>query len=308
MADYSGLAGPGPGTSSPDAPVNLGVEFEVTTTAWLKAIRFWRADLDQDGAILCRLWQVASASTGSPVADSDGTYTLSGTGWQTYLYPTPLPLTVGQRYRAACLFPSGYSATGGWYGAGGAGESGHTSGPLYIPPAAAATGAFQGSFSYNSALEYPDNGGTGNYWVDVVVTDTDPAGEDHDPGDGTAALTLDTTGTGGKSTGGSQTEGLVLAASGAGVPVRIGAGVAVFALSTAGAGARSGQGAGAASLALAAVGTSVHAGAGQGTAGIGLSATGSTPGGDITVTAGPAHGRWSAHLGGSRWSAQEVTP
>ncbi len=179
MADYTiWPATNGPSSSSADSPVNLATEFYVTSTAWLKAIRFYRADTAITGSVQGRVWQAINGSSGSAVSGTDVTFSLSGTGWQQANLATPVQLTANTRYKAACLFPSGYSATANYWSSGG-GSSGHTNGILVAPNnAGSVAGDTQGCYAYNATLTYPTNGSpnAGCYWVDVVVTDTDPGG------------------------------------------------------------------------------------------------------------------------------------
>jgi hypothetical protein len=304
VTDYTAFpSATGPGSSATDSSVNLALEFDITSAAWLKGIRFWRADGAQDGAIQCRCWRVTTSSTGTAVSGSDGTYTLSGTGWQDFIYATPIALTIGQRYRAAVLFPSGYSATGGYFGVGGPGAGGITNGPLHVPDAAGGTGGFQGSFSYNAAFSYPDNGGNGNYWVTPIVTDVDPAG--HPPGSGTASIALAASGSGLKVASGTGTATLALTASGGGSPVHVGAAAAQLGLAASGAGSHRGLGTRAAVLQLAAAGAGQHVGSGAGAAVLGLSAAAIPAGRDIEVVVGPLETRWAMGLEPRGWQMEE---
>lgn len=179
MTDYSiWPATSGPGSSSADSPVNLATEFSLSATGWLKAIRFWRADLGITGSVQGRVWLATSPSAGTAVAGTDVTFVLSGTGWQVANLVTPVQLTAGVRYKAACLFPSGYSATANYWSSGG-GAGGITNGILTAPNySGSAGGDTQGCYAYASSLTYPANGSpnAGGYWVDVIVTDTDPGG------------------------------------------------------------------------------------------------------------------------------------
>lgn len=179
MTDYQiWPATSGPGASSADSSVNLATEFSVSTTAWLKAIRFWRADTNITGTVLGRVWQAINGSSGTAVSGTDVTFTLSGTGWQQANLVTPVQLTAGVKYKAACLFPSGYSATGNYWTSGG-GAGGITTGILTAPDKAGSVGGdTQGCFAYGASLAYPANGsGNGGcYWVDILVTDVDPTG------------------------------------------------------------------------------------------------------------------------------------
>lgn len=171
--------GTGPGVTTPDSPITLAIQFEVTSgPQWLKGFRFWRATTGTTGPIPARLYEFVSASSGNPVAGTDATFTLSGTGWQEVLLPTLIPLTVGQDYRAALHFPNGYAATSNYFTSG-PGAGGITNGPLFAPDVTGVVGGDQGSFHVSAALAYPDNSFSGdNYWVSPLITDVDPGGGD----------------------------------------------------------------------------------------------------------------------------------
>jgi hypothetical protein len=167
------VATTGPDTSVTDGqPLNLAVEFTVSSQAWLTALHFWRADTTITGSIT---GQVFTAPGGSAVADTDATFSLSGTGWQTATLPAPVELTPGTRYRLAVHFPDRWCLTASYWSFGGAGENGITSGPLSALSAITAP-AGQGSYAYGPAGTYPASASANhaNYWVDVTVTDTDP--------------------------------------------------------------------------------------------------------------------------------------
>jgi hypothetical protein len=161
----------GPGSASVDSAVTLGTEFYVTSTAYAKALRFWRADTTITGAIVGQVYDVSS---GTAVSGTSVTFTVSGTGWLTATMTAPVSLTVNARYRAAVFFPSNYSATGGYWSTG-AGGSGITNGPLSAPSSGGGPtqSSTQGSFTYGGAIAFPSGTfGSGGYWVDVIVTDS----------------------------------------------------------------------------------------------------------------------------------------
>jgi hypothetical protein len=164
----------GPGAATVDASgVSLATEFYVTDPGlYAKALRFWRADTTILGPITGRLYQVTDAATGSAVAGTDVTFTLSGTGWQTAAFTAPVALAPGQRYRAVVNFPINYSATPNYWSTGG-GAADIVTGPLTAPSAPHATGGDQGSYVVGGSLGYPVNSFNSTaYWVDVEVTDS----------------------------------------------------------------------------------------------------------------------------------------
>jgi hypothetical protein len=177
MTDYSLWPdADGPASGSADASVVLGTEFYVTAQAWLKALTFWRADTTITGPVTGRVYtRVDAPATNDPLAGSDISFALSGTGEQVALLDAPVELTVNQRYVAACLFPSGYSATGGYWRSGD-GSSGIVNGPLRAPSESTATANAQGLYLYTTTLTFPLNASPNgaSYWVGVIVTDEEP--------------------------------------------------------------------------------------------------------------------------------------
>lgn len=181
MADYTLLGSlTGPGSNDGDATqINLALLFKVTSTCWVKALRFWRADTGIGGTPSGQLYTYIDESSGTAVTGTDVTFVLSGTGWQQANLATPVQLSSGQLYKVVVNFPSFYAATGGYF-ATGAGVGGIVSGPLTAPDAGGTPlgigSVKQGTFATGGALAYPTsyfNGG--NYWVDALVTDVDPS-------------------------------------------------------------------------------------------------------------------------------------
>jgi len=160
----------GPGSATVDGGVDLAVEFYVTSTGLVATgLRFWRADTSILGPITGRIYTVVDASSGTPLAGTDVTFVLSGTGWQTAAFAAPVALTANQRYRAVCNFPTNYSATSHYWDTGG-GSADLVNGPLTAPTISNATGGDQGSFVVSGSLAYPTNSfNATNYWVDVNV-------------------------------------------------------------------------------------------------------------------------------------------
>jgi hypothetical protein len=168
---------PGPADSATDGqPLNLAHQINTTAPCWAKGLRFYRGNLDITGTITGRLWTAAAPATGSAVPGTDVTFTLDGLGWHTALFPAPVELPVGS-YKAAVRFPDRWPLTTGYWFTGGPGENGITSGPLTAPNATSSLDG-QGSFSTGALTTYPATGASNraNYWVDLLVTDTDPEG------------------------------------------------------------------------------------------------------------------------------------
>jgi hypothetical protein len=175
VTDYSiWPATDGPFSSFDDGvALNVGTEFYVSTTAWVTHLRWWRGTTNVNADNL-RLYRVDSSSAGTVLAEVTSP-AASGTGWQSSAI-TPVQLTVGVRYKVVAHMPTHYVASGGYWTTGGPGESGVVQGILTAPNTGAADGGGQGTFK-TGAVAYPDgsfNGG--NYWVDIVLTDVDPAG------------------------------------------------------------------------------------------------------------------------------------
>lgn len=201
MAEYRlWPATDGPATDEANPPINLGTEFNVSTTAWITKIHFWRATLSEVGPVTGAVYAVVGATQLSGTAV---TFTLSGVGWHTVTLPTPVQITAGVRYIATIRHADHYAGTGGYFTSG-PGSAGITNGILTAPSAAAVSSApiGNGRFDEAGAIAAPTstfNGG--NYWSDVSVTDVDPGGRS-----GTAIITatssLTSTGAkGGRGTG-----------------------------------------------------------------------------------------------------------
>lgn len=250
---YGATAGPATSISEPGSQYTLGVEWYVTSTVWLKGYRVWRpADggtPQLNGPLVARTWTAG----GSVVAGTDAAFSLSGSGWQTVLLSTPIPLSLGagNSYRSGVHFPGGrYSATNGYFGIGGPGEGGIINGPLRAPDAANSVSLIQNLFTTGAAISFPSSGSSTNYWIQPIVTDVDPGGESHS-GNVTAALGLGSSLAGTKRGAGSPSSALALASTAAGAKRGVGGVTAPLGLgSTVGTGSKRGAGAVSAVLGL----------------------------------------------------------
>jgi Domain of unknown function (DUF4082) len=171
----------GPNTDAGDSSdISRGVIFRLSSPGWLKAIRFYRGTTNvgawTGGAPIGRLYTLVD---GLPVSATDVTFTPGVlTGWIQADLPVPKPLAANVSYKAAVI-TGNYTATGGYF-ASGAGVGGIVNGILTCPDAGGNPSGIgpiqQMSFKQpTTGLEFPNqyfNGG--NYWVDVVVADTDP--------------------------------------------------------------------------------------------------------------------------------------
>ena len=276
--------GPNADAGDPAAPVSLGLIVQVSSTCWAKAIYFYRGATSITGPVKGRIFEVAGQTVVSGTAVD---FTLSGTGWQTATLPTAIQLTANTSYKVTIHSDDNYTATGGYW-ATGAGVGGITNGPLTAPDAGGTPlglgGIKQGSFGYNSNPDvYPDSYfGGGNYWVDLLVTDTDPA----HTGTGTAALTLAASGTGAKRATSTGTAALTLSATRVGAKAGTGAASAGLGLAASSTGQHRGVGAVSAPLTLSTTQTGTHRGVNTGTAPITVAAAG--VGGKQATAAGSA--------------------
>lgn len=190
MTDYDLFgATAGPATSALDGSnqYTLGVEFSLTgvNPLWLKGYRFWRApDLEVTGPVVARAYAAVAETA---VASSDASFALSGSGWQTALLATPIPLVLGTRYRAGVHFPNGrYAFTNAYW------ASSVIVGPLTGHSQASSTAGEQGSLQAGASLAFPGNGspGAANYWITPIITDVDPGSGDFRTGSVSAPLGL----------------------------------------------------------------------------------------------------------------------
>lgn len=198
MTDYSiWPATNGPNTDVGDATdISRGILFRLSATGWLKAIKFYRGTTNVgnwNAGANAPVGRLYTANDGLPVSGTDVTFTLSGTGWITATLATPVQLNPNVSYRAAVITRN-YTATGGYF-ATGPGVGGIVNGILTCPDAGGNPSGIgniaQGAFKQpTTGLEHPTqffNGG--NYWVDVVIADTDPGSDIR-----TAAGSVDATG------------------------------------------------------------------------------------------------------------------
>ena len=153
----------------------LATEFQLAQPCTLDNIWFYSASGATALPTRCAIWDV---STQSVVSGTDNTSpTWSGAaagGWVACAY-NGVTLPAGD-YKVAVFYggtSDWFLFTTGYWGGGGPGAKGITTGPLTAPSASAATSP--GQCTYNAASwAYPDtygNAGNGeNYWVDVEVT------------------------------------------------------------------------------------------------------------------------------------------
>lgn len=154
----------------------MAFEFYVTDTAWITEIHFWASATVTGSNHQSRLYEVIDGSNGTLIPGASEAFPSPlQAGWNTVVLDPPIELEVNQRYRAGAYFTTdnGYTATGAYWSGSGPGASGITNGILVAPQAGSATGGSQGSFTGSDAFP---NGqfNSGNYWIDVTVTDVAP--------------------------------------------------------------------------------------------------------------------------------------
>lgn len=161
----------GPNNEDNGDPVTLGTRFTLSATGWITHLHFFRGTTNDTGT---HTGGVFKKSDSSPVAGTQITIPATGTGWQTVALPAAVQVPA-DTYVAGALHPDGHPCfTGGYWGVGGPGGSGITNGILTAPSDAAISG--QGVYVGGGTFACPTNSfNQANYWVDVTVSDVDPA-------------------------------------------------------------------------------------------------------------------------------------
>ena len=160
---------------SDTAGYTLGTEFQLSKSCTLDNIWFYSASGATVLPTRCGIWNVSSQSV---VAGTDNTSPswsgAAGSGWVACAY-SGVTLPAGD-YKVAAFYGGGsewYQANTSYWGGGGVGASGITSGPVTAPGTSGATSPGQSTFNKGS-WAYPqsyDSAGVGeNFWVDVEVT------------------------------------------------------------------------------------------------------------------------------------------
>lgn len=177
MTEWSVFVGNGPNTLATDVPITLGIEFFVTQpNLYLKAVRFYKGDVGITGSPVGRTSRIdGPAPANTPLAGSDiafGSINAEPIGWVRRNLASPIALVQNQHYKSYIFMPTNYTATAGYWVPAGAGAAGLVNGPVSAPNSA---GSQDGQCSYKTgaSISYPDttfNGG--NFWIDVVITDT----------------------------------------------------------------------------------------------------------------------------------------
>lgn len=186
--------GPSSATGTGTGNFTCGVLFKVTTGGmWLNGYWHWVVPGGDTVARKFALWQITGGGTGVLVAGSVVTSgTLTANAWNFAGLASPLQLAIGAAYNAATGwvvvngFPDSDTGTDAVnsFGTGGH-TAGITNGPLFafsdqLKSAPEPYGTNQGVFSTagaDASVTMPNTGSnSGNFWMDVQVSDTAPAG------------------------------------------------------------------------------------------------------------------------------------
>ena len=191
-----------PSIAGPSTPVSYtgnflaGVLFWVTSNCWFEGYWWWVCPTGQSTAPQkFALWQVYGGGEGTVIPGSVVTSgTLTAGQWNYVPLPTPIPLSIGSVggvgaavYEVATGFSNSFPDTNSQFGAGDPYASGITSGPLFgysdqgaSAPCPASATSFQGAFGAagtDPSVTLPSQGSSSsNFWIDLQVSDTAPAG------------------------------------------------------------------------------------------------------------------------------------
>jgi len=181
-------------TSGPSSPVSYsgpfeaGLLFQVNSGGiWLDGYWWWVCDAGQSTpAQEFALWAVYTAGTGAPVPTATvKSGTLTAGQWNYVPLPEPIPLSIGACYNACTGFSGSFPSTNSQFGSGEPYAAGIASGPLLAfsdvsgtQPAPFSMGqAPYGATSTDPSAVMPvQSYGSGNFWMDLQVTDVAPPG------------------------------------------------------------------------------------------------------------------------------------
>jgi hypothetical protein len=184
---FSSVSGP----SSPVSyagPFLAGVLFQVTTGGvWFDGYWWWVCGTGQSAsAQTFALWAIYAGDAGALIpAATVKSGTLTPGQWNYIPLSEPLPLTIGACYNACTGFSGSFPNTNNEFGTGGPYAAGIVNGPLsaFSDQSGALPAPFnmtQGVFGVagtDPTVDMPAQGyGSGNFWMDLQVTDTAPAG------------------------------------------------------------------------------------------------------------------------------------
>ncbi len=181
-------------TNGPSSPVPwsssflAGVLFKVTAGGvWFDGYWWWVCSTGQSvAAQKFALWAIYADGTGTLIPAATITSgALTAGQWNYIPLPTPLPLSIGACYNACTGFNGSFPNTNNQFGSGDPYVAGIVSGPLLAfsdlsgnapAPFSMAQGIF-GIAGTDPTINMPaDGSGAANFWIDLQVTDTAPAG------------------------------------------------------------------------------------------------------------------------------------
>lgn len=191
-----------PSVSGPSSPVSYsgsflaGALFCVTSNCWFEGYWWWVCPTGQSTSPQkFALWQVYGNAEGSVVPGSVVTSgALTAGQWNYIPLATPLQLSIGNVsgvgaavYEVATGFSGSFPDTNSQFGSGEPYASGITNGPLFAysdqaasAPSPTSAGSFQGAFGTGGtdpSVNLPSQGSSSsNFWIDLQVSDTAPAG------------------------------------------------------------------------------------------------------------------------------------
>jgi Domain of unknown function (DUF4082) len=192
MDGVGGRPGNGPSAAvSYSGDFLAGTAFQVTAdNLWLEGFWWWVCDSGQQtGAQSFTLWQVDNTDQGMLVPHSAVTSgTLTAGTWNYIALATPIALSRGIPYVATTGYNStlGFPNTNGQFGPGATYSAGIANGPLMAysdttgsapsPNKWIAQGLFGVGTSDPTAQMPSDSYDSGNFWIDLQVSDTAPSG------------------------------------------------------------------------------------------------------------------------------------
>lgn len=183
-----------PATNGPTSPTSYsgpfvaGVVTGITAGGcWLDGYWWWVCPSGQSTAAQkFALWCLQSSGSGAVVPDSTVTSgTLTAGQWNYVPLPAPVPLSIGATYTAATGFTDNFPITNNQFGSGDVYSAGIVNGPLTAYSDTSGSnpsplGTMQATFSVASSdptASMPTYGsGSSNFWMDLQVTTSPPAG------------------------------------------------------------------------------------------------------------------------------------
>ena len=161
------------GTSSVSTSLrNDGLTITVTEDCTLTEIGFFvpSTETNLDGtAYTAQLWTTTTGFTGTLVTSNPGSGTFTAGTWNFITLASPQALTPGVTYIASVVSPDQIQFLHGYWGSGGPGAGGMSSGPIFAPGTAAAPGLSQQNNTASAAFPAPSS--TQSWFgIDVMVT------------------------------------------------------------------------------------------------------------------------------------------